>query len=144
MLILININPLFGGRLFAVSYITIRKLNPFLSLLVIMISDIIICVLVFYFAQTLRKINFFERRLRKINDKWIKSGTYIGFFVGQLFIGTLFVSLIVGLIKHKENDILFFYVPLISSVVFYTLIYYYLSFYGINFTENLLHELKFA
>jgi len=137
MLILININPFFGGRLFAVSYITLAKLNPILSILVIIVSDIFICILAYYFAQNLRKINFINKRLLKVNDKWLRNGTYIGFFAGQLFIGTMLVSLIIGLIKHEANDVFYFYAPLISSVVAYTLIYYYLSFHGINFIENL-------
>ncbi len=138
MLIFININPFFGGRLLAVSYITIANLNPLLSILVIIISDITICTLGFYFAQYLRKFNFINKRLGKINDngKWIEHGAYIGFFVGQLFIGTFFVSLILGLIQNRKNDILYFYVPLITSIIFYTIIYYYLSAHGINLMKD--------
>ncbi len=138
MLIFININPFFGGRLLAVSYITIANLNPLLSILVIIISDILICILGFYFAQYLRKFNFINKRLRKINSngKWIEHGAYIGFYVGQLFIGTFFISLILGLIQNRKNDILYFYVPLITSIIFYTIIYYYLSLHSINLMKN--------
>ncbi|MHB1680908.1 MAG: hypothetical protein ACYCTB_10455 [bacterium] len=137
-LIFININPFFGGRLLAVSYITIANLNPVLSMLVIIISDITICILGFYFAQYLRKFNFINKRLSKMNDngKWIEHGAYIGFFVGQLFIGTFFISLILGLIQNRKNDILYFYVPLITSIIFYTIIYYSLSVHGINLMKD--------
>ncbi len=136
ILIFININPIFGGKFLAVSYITIAKLNPFLSILTIIISEVIVCILIFYFAQYLRKFNFFKKKLNKVNDKWVKNGAYIGFFAGQFFIGTLFVSLILGLVENRKNDVLFFYVPLIVSTVCYTMIYYYLSSHGINLMKN--------
>jgi hypothetical protein len=138
MLIFININPFFGGRLLAVSYITIASLNPLLSILVIIISDILICILGFHFAQYLRKFNFVNKRLRKINGngKWTEHGAYIGFYVGQLFIGTFFISLILGLIQNRKNDFLYFYVPLITSIIFYTFVYYYLSLHSINLMKN--------
>ncbi|MCL5674119.1 MAG: hypothetical protein M1407_05835 [Deltaproteobacteria bacterium] len=136
ILIFININPIFGGKFLAASYITIAKLNPFLSVLIIIISEVIVCVLIFYFAQYLRKFNFFKKRLNNINDKWIKKGAYIGFFAGQLFMGTLFISLILGLVENRKNDVLFFYIPLIVSTVCYTMIYYYLSSHGINLMKN--------
>ncbi len=137
-LIFININPFFGGRLLAVSYITFMGLNPLLSVFVIIISDISICITGFYFAQYLRKLKFFNKRLSKIDDKWVRNGAYVGFFVGQFFIGTFFVSLILGLIKHKGNNIVFFYIPLITSVILYTIVYYYLSSDGIDLIKYFL------
>lgn len=136
-LIFININPILGGKVLAVSYITIAKLNPFLSILTVIISEIIICVLGFYFAQYFKKFKFFNKKLDKITDRWIKNGAYFGFFIGQLFIGTFFISLLLGLIEKKKNNILYFYIPLIASTILYTLIYYYLTSHGIKLMKNL-------
>jgi hypothetical protein len=137
ILILINVNPFFGGKFLAVAYITVAKLNPFVSILIIIISEVLVCILIFYFAQYLSKFNFFKKKLSKVNVKWVKKGAYIGFFAGQFFVGTLFVSLILGLVENRRNDFLFFYVPLITSTICYTLIYYYLSSHGINLMKNL-------
>lgn len=136
VLILININPIFGGKFLAVSYITIAKLNPFVAVLAIIISEVIVSVLIFYFAQYLRKFNFFKKKLNKVKEKWVNDGAYIGFFIGQLLIGTFFISLILGLVENRKNDVLFFYVPLIASTVCYTMLYYYLSSHGINLMKN--------
>ena len=136
ILVLININPFFGGKFLAVAYITVAKLNPFISILLVIISEILICTLIFYFAQYLGKFNFFKKKLNNVNSKWVKNGAYIGFFAGQFFVGTLFVSLVLGLVENRRNDIVFFYVPLIASTICYTLIYYYLSSHGINLMKN--------
>jgi hypothetical protein len=136
ILTLLNINPIIGGKFVAVIYINITKLNPFLSILTVIFSEIIICAIAFHFANYFRKIGFFKKRLEKMNDEWIKKGVYIGFFVGQIFIGELFVALLFGLVEDKKKKIGFFYIPMIASTVLYTLIYYYMAVHGINFIKS--------
>lgn len=136
ILIFLNINPIFGSKLIAVSYITIEKLNPLSAIVVIIVSETIASAISFQFANFLRKLSYFRKRLSKISDKWVKRGSYAAFFVGQLFIGQLFIALLLGLIEDKKNSLLYFYVPMISSTLLYTVIYYFLSIHGINLIKN--------
>ncbi len=136
ILAFLNINPIIGGKFVAIIYLNISKLNPLLSILTVIISEIAICTLAFYFANYFKKIGLFKKKLERINDKWIKNGAYIGFFIGQLFIGELFIALLLGLVEDKKRSGIFFYIPMITSTVLYVLIYYYMVKYGITFLKN--------
>ncbi|MGB9755739.1 MAG: hypothetical protein ACPLXO_02540 [Desulfurella sp.] len=136
ILTFLNINPIFGGKLVAVSYASIASLNPYTSLMVIIITEILVCAISFHFANYISRFKLFNKKLSRINEKWVKSGAYIGFFVGQLFMGELFIALLFGLVEDKKNVILYFYVPMITSTVLYTLLYYYLAIHGVNLIKD--------
>jgi uncharacterized RDD family membrane protein YckC len=136
ILTFLNINPIFGGKLIAVGYVSVANLNPLFSLAIIILTEIIVCAISFHFANYIKRFKLFNKKLSKINDKWVKSGAYVGFFVGQLFIGELFIALLFGLVEDKKNIILYFYVPMITSTFLYTLVYYYLAIHGINLIKD--------
>ncbi len=136
ILTFLNINPIFGGKLLAVGYVNLMNLNPLDSLTVIILTEAIVCALFFHFANYLRKFKFFNHKLNGINQKWVQKGSYIGFFIGQFFVGEMFIAFLLGLIEDKKNQFLYFYVPMLTSTIAYTLIYYYLAFHGFNLIKD--------
>lgn len=136
ILTFLNINPIFGGKLLAVGYVSLMDLNPFDSLVIIILTEAAVCAIFFHFANYLRKLKFFSKKLNKINQKWVEKGSYIGFFIGQFFVGEMFIALLLGLVEDKKNQILYFYVPMITSTIAYTLVYYYLALHGFNLVKD--------
>jgi predicted KAP-like P-loop ATPase len=136
ILILININPIFGGKYLSTLFIVTEKLNVFTSMFLIISSESIVCAILFIFAEKLKDYKFFKNKLNKLDNNFVnKYGSYIGFFIGQLFLGAMFVSLILGLIEKKQR--FNFYFPMITSIILYTILYYYLNLYSINFIKFL-------
>ncbi len=136
ILTFLNINPIFGGKLIAVAYLSLANLNPFLSILVIVLTEIVFCSISFHFANYFRKLKIFSKKLSNIDEKWVKSGAYVGFFVGQLFVGELFIALMFGLVEDKKNIVVYFYIPMVVSTLLYTLVYYYLTLHGVNVIKD--------
>lgn len=143
-LILITVNVTVGkyvSTLYAVS----NKLNPLLSISLIIVSETIVCSILFFVGLKLKSLPLFSRlfsfkRTKKAHDYVLKYGSVIGLFVGQMFIGTPMISLTLGLVYKKERNIfLFFFIPLFVSIFLYAILNFYLNVMAVTSLKNIFH-----
>ncbi len=140
VLILINI---IGGKYLSTAYAVAYKLNPADSIILITISESIVCIALFYIGMRFKEFSFFtklthSKRANKAYSYIDKYGHIIGFFIGQFFIGAPLISLAVGFLYKKDKNIYFyFFLPMFVSVFLYAIFNFYLSISTISYFKKL-------
>ncbi len=133
------------GKYVSTLYAVSNKLNPLLSISLIIVSETLVCSILFFIGLRLKSLKLFGRlsnfkRTKKAQDYVLKYGSVIGLFVGQMFIGTPMISLTLGLIYKKERNIfLFFFIPLFVSIFIYAILNFYLNVMAVTSFKNIFH-----
>ena len=58
IMVAINVTPLIGGKYVSTAYAAYNKLNPFLSILLITVSETVLCTLLFYAGVKLKSLKW--------------------------------------------------------------------------------------
>jgi hypothetical protein len=153
-MVVINVTPLIGGKYVSTAYAAYNKLNPYISIALITVSETLLCSLLFYIGIKLRSLKslsklFAAKKTKKAHNYVVKYGPVIGLFVGQMFIGAPPIALALGLIYEKRNSeggrvknvFLFFFLPLFISIFLYTIFNLYLNTMAIVSLKNIFHTL---
>ena len=152
IMVAINVTPLIGGKYFSTAYAVYNKLNPYISIILITISETLLCSVLFFIGIKLRSLKplnklFNAKRTKNAHNYVMKYGPIIGLFVGQMFIGAPPISLALGLIYDTKNSgglrgknmLLFFFMPLFISIFLYAIFNFYLNTMAITSLENIFH-----
>lgn len=139
----INVTPFVGGKYVSTAYAAFNKLNPVVSIAIITISETVLCSVLFFIGIKLRTLKIMEklfhsRKTRKAHNFVMKYGPVIGLFGGQMFIGAPPISLALGLIYEKEENMFkFFFLPMFTSIFLYSIFNFYLNTFIITFLKNI-------
>lgn len=131
------------GKYVSTLYATSNKLNPYLSISLIILSETLSCAILFFIGFKLKSLKFFgklfnSKKTRKAHDYVLRYGPIIGLFVGQMFVGAPLISLALGLIyEEKKNVFLFFFIPLFISITMYAIFNFYLNTMAIISLRNI-------
>lgn len=151
-MVAINVTPLIGGKYISTAYAVYNKLNPYISIILITVSETLLCSVLFFIGIKLRSSKllgklFHAKRTKKAHNYVTKYGPIFGLFVGQMFIGAPPISLALGLIHDPKNSeglrdknvFLFFFIPLFISIFLYAIFNFYLNTMTITSLENISH-----
>ncbi len=152
IMVAINVTPLIGGKYISTAYAVYYKLNPYISIALITVSETLLCSILFYIGIKLRSLKslsklFGAKKTKKTHNYIAKYGPVIGLFVGQMFIGAPPIALALGLIydsgngrgSRDKNVFLFFFLPLFISIFLYAVFNFYLNTISIVSLENIFH-----
>ncbi|MHB1661658.1 MAG: hypothetical protein ACYCSQ_08745 [bacterium] len=137
--------PLIGGKYVSTAYAVYNKLNPYTSIILITVSETLLCTLLFYAGVKLKSIKWIHRLLsskksKKAHNYVAKYGSIIGLFVGQMFIGAPPISLALGVLYEREKNIwTHFFIPLFVSIFLYSIFNFYLNSVAITSLKNIFH-----
>jgi hypothetical protein len=146
-MIAINITPLIGGKYVSTAYAVYNRLDPYASIILITVSETVLCSVLFYAGLKLKTIKWVEKMLvskksKKAHDYVAKYGPVIGLFVGQMFIGAPPISLALGVLYEREKNIwTHFVVPLFVSIFLYSIFNFYLNTMAIASLKNIFHSI---
>ncbi|MHB8232513.1 MAG: hypothetical protein ACYDDB_06400 [bacterium] len=144
-MIAINVTPLIGGKYVSTAYAVYNKLNPFISIILITVSETLLCSLLFYAGVKLKSLKWLHKMLsskksKKAHNYVAKYGSIIGLFVGQMFIGAPPISLALGVLYEREKNIYtYFFIPLFVSIFLYSIFNFYLNSVAITSLKNIFH-----
>ncbi len=139
----INVTPLIGGKYLSTAYAVYNKLNPYVSITMITVSETLLCSVLFYAGLKLKSMKWVNKMLsskkgKKAHNYVAKYGPVIGLFVGQMFIGAPPISLALGFLYEKDKNIyLYFFIPLFISIFFYSIFNFYLNTAAITSLKNI-------
>ncbi len=145
IMIAINMTPLIGGKYVSTAYAVYYKLNPYASIILITLSEAVLCSILFYAGLKLKSIKWIDRMIsskkgRKAHNYVEKYGPIIGLFVGQMFIGAPPISLALGILYEKNKNIyLYFFIPMFISIFFYSILNFYLNTVAVTSLKNMFH-----
>lgn len=143
IMVAINVTPLIGGKYVSTAYAAYNKLNPMLSILLISISETVLCSALFYAGIKLKYLKWValmigSKKGEKAHKYVLKYGPFIGLFVGQMFIGAPPISLALGIIYEKDKNVFYyFFLPLLSSIILYSIFNFYLNTAAISSIKNI-------
>ncbi len=139
----INVIPLIGGKYVSTAYAVYNKLNPYVSIILITVSETLLCTFLFYAGMKLKSIKWIgkmgsSRKGKKAHKYIEKYGPVIGLFIGQMFIGAPPISLALGVLYERDKNIYsYFFVPLITSIFLYAILNFYLNTVAITSLKNM-------
>ncbi len=143
VMVALNITPLIGGKYVSTAYAAYYKLNPWLSIALITVSETLLCSALFYAGIKLKSLKWVNKMLvskkgRKAHNYVVKYGPVVGLFIGQMFIGAPPISLALGIIYEKDSNIfLYFLIPLFVSIFLYSIFNFYLNTAAITSLKNI-------
>lgn len=139
----INMTPLIGGKYVSTAYAVYYKLNPYASIVLITLSETILCSVLFYAGLKLKSIKWINRMIsskkgRKAHNYVEKYGPIVGLFIGQMFIGAPPISLALGFLYEKNKNIyVYFFIPMFVSIFLYSIFNFYLNSMAITSLKNI-------
>ena len=141
----INVTPLIGGKYLSTAYAVYNKLNPYASIILITVSETLLCSLLFYAGVKLKSLKWVHKMLaskkgKKAHNYVARYGPIIGLFVGQMFIGAPPISLALGVLYEKDKNIYkYLFIPLFVSIFLYSIFNFYLNTAAITSLKNIFH-----
>ncbi len=141
----INVTPLIGGKYVSTAYAVYNGLNPYASIIMITVSETLLCSLLFYAGLKLKSLKWVHGMLaskkgKKAHNYVAKYGPVIGLFVGQMFIGAPPISLALGVLYERDKNIyIYFFIPLFISIFLYSIFNFYLNTVAITSLKNIFH-----